>query len=324
MPVSTEITGYSVSFFVYLHSLSGDERYLDAAVRAARFLTRTAWDRANQVMPFEGEWGGLGARQDAGRATSPSPSHSYTYFFDCGIIVRGLLSAWRATKDEQFLAVAVAVGNSMMRDFASDEGDFHPVLALPGKTPVERDAARWSRSAGCYQLKAAMAWWDLFEATGENCFREPYKKVLEYSVAGYVEFCARATMDGLHACCYFLEGLLPYAHEPRYADALQMGINLVGASLRRFAPQFARSDVYAQLMRARLFAHWAGSPVFDHAAAAEEAHELARFQADDGGYWFGRKSGELMPYINPVSAAFAGQALELWENRQQVTRHALI
>ena len=308
MPVSTEITGYAVSFLVYLHSLSGDERYLDAALRAARFLTRTAWDPERQVMPFEIE--------PATRA----------YFFDCGIIARGLLSAWRATKDEEFLSVAIAVGNSMMRDFASDEGDFHPVLALPRKTPEPRDAARWSRSAGCYQLKAAMAWWELFEATGENCFREPYKKVLEYALATHGQFLAappEQIMDRLHAFCYFFEGLLPFAHEPRYAQALSAS-RLVHAFLRRLTPEFARSDVYAQLLRARLFANWAGAVPLDRDAADEEAAALAKFQAEDGGYWFGRKSGELMPYINPVSAAFAGQALELWENRQQVTRHVLI
>ena len=34
--VSTEITGYAVSTFTYLHALTGDGRYLDAAVRGAR------------------------------------------------------------------------------------------------------------------------------------------------------------------------------------------------------------------------------------------------------------------------------------------------
>ena len=33
----------------------------------------------------------------------------------------------------------------------------------------------------------------------------------------------------------------------------------------------------------------------------------------NGGYWFGAPDGERLPFINPVSAAFACQALELWE-----------
>ena len=52
-PVSTEITGYSVSALVYLHTLTRDERWLQAALRAARFLTRQAWDAESRSMPFE-------------------------------------------------------------------------------------------------------------------------------------------------------------------------------------------------------------------------------------------------------------------------------
>jgi len=37
LPVSTEITGYAVSALIYLHRLSQDDRYLDAARRAASF-----------------------------------------------------------------------------------------------------------------------------------------------------------------------------------------------------------------------------------------------------------------------------------------------
>ena len=314
--MSTEITGYAVSTLVYLHSLSHDQRFLDAALRAARFLSRVAWDAALSAMPFE---------------IDPS---AHTYFFDCGIIVRGLLAAWRASGEEEFLATAIAVGNSMMRDFAGEHGDFHPILTLPEKSPELRDDARWSRTATCYQLKAAMAWWDLFEATGENCFREPYQRVLEYSLAGYLDFLLGhprdKVMDRLHAFCYFLEGLLPFSNDSRCATALSMGITGAGTFLRSIAPEFARSDVYAQLLRIRLFADWAGAKALDRSAAAEEAAALARFQASsadpriDGGYWFGRRRGEFLPYVNPVSAAFAGQALELWENRAPINRHLLI
>ncbi|MCX6625259.1 MAG: hypothetical protein NTY38_30200, partial [Acidobacteria bacterium] len=42
--VSTEITGYAAGALTYLHSRTGDPRYLEAAVSAARFLTASAWD----------------------------------------------------------------------------------------------------------------------------------------------------------------------------------------------------------------------------------------------------------------------------------------
>jgi len=319
LPVSTEITGYALSFFVYLHAVEPEERYLAAAMRAARFLAREAWDRRSGAMPFE-----MG-------------TPAYSYFFDCGIIVRGLLAAWRASGEQEMLDAAVAVGNSMLRDFAGQDGDYHPILALPQKTAEARDRSRWSRSAGCYQLKSAMAWWDLSEATGEGCFREPYDRVREYSIAGFRDFLPghadRAkVMDRLHAFCYFLEGLMPCAKDAPCAAALGEGIARAAGLLREIAPEVARADVYAQVLRARLFADWLGAVPLDRVAAAEEAKALAEFQAADsdpridGGYWFGRKGGEWLPFVNPVSAAFAGQALELWHGgaEAQAHRHLLI
>jgi hypothetical protein len=304
--VSTEITGYTASALVYLYFLTKEERYLDRAVAAARFLTCTAWDPAAGVMPYE---------IDPAR---------YTYFFDCGIIVRGLLSVWRATGEKKFLEVAANLGRRMQTDFASSDGDFHPVLALPNREPAERDAARWSRSSGCYQLKAAMAWWDLSEATGDIAFRESYEHVREFSLTQAPAFLpghpeAEKVMDRLHAFLYFLEGLLPQSADPRSAAAIAGGIRSVEELLHKIRPRFVRSDVYAQLLRMRLFADWCGAVPLDRPAACREAEALAGFQVSsaeprtDGGFYFGHKAGEWLPYVNPVSAAFAMQALALWE-----------
>src|SRR5205823_10880081 len=111
-PISTEITGYAVSAFVYLYSVTRDQRYLERAALAARFLTRIAWDAASRTMPFEIERG------------------ADSYFFDCGIIVRGLLAAWRVLGEREFYEVAVGLGHGMIRDFDSGHGDFHPILSL--------------------------------------------------------------------------------------------------------------------------------------------------------------------------------------------------
>src|SRR6185436_18909050 len=93
----------------------------------------------------------------------------------------------RATGRDEFLEVAVEIGNAMARDFAA-AGDYHPILALPDKQPVERDPLRWSRAPGCYQLKAAMAWWDLQEATGDHRFRQFYDDLLETLLRTYDSF----------------------------------------------------------------------------------------------------------------------------------------
>lgn len=276
--VSTEITGYGASALAFLDSLSGGHSpFRDAACAAARFL-RGAWDARTGTMPFEVE-----------------PAE-FAYFFDCGIIVRGLLAVWRATGDDTLLGCARQVGESMARDFrAADGGDFHPILTLPDKNPVERDALRWSRSTGCYQLKSAMAWWDLWEATGDACYRDLYCNVREEALRSAPDFLPghsdrRKVVDRLHAYLYFLEGLLPMP-DPVMGD----GIELVAGLLRELAPEFERSDVYAQLLRVRVFADAAGIVKLDRAAAQWEADRLVEFAREDGGFYSAAAPGSGSP-----------------------------
>ncbi|MGA3242687.1 MAG: hypothetical protein ABSG03_41120 [Bryobacteraceae bacterium] len=302
--VSTEITGYALSAFVFLHNTSADEEYLNRARAAARFLTGVAWDSQNRLMPFELE-----------------PA-AYTYFFDCGIIVRGLLALWRVTREQELLDVAAAVGESMARDFARDDGQYWPILSLPDKRPLEMDALRWSRSAGCYQLKAAMAWRELADATGDARFAGWYQAALENALATHEAFLPGHTdphkvMDRLHAYLYFLEGLLPGADNPRCAAALAQGIRQVSDYVEEIAPDFVRCDVLAQLLRVRLCAGEAG-------ADAAETGCVRAFQEPGGGYYFGRKAGECVPHISPVSTVFAMQALEWWERRDAIDWRAII
>lgn len=318
--VSAEITGYTASALVYLHSLTRGPRFLERAAVAARFLSRTAWSAPMCAMSFE---------------LDPP---AFAYFFDCGIAVRGLLAVWRATGEDEFLEAAARLGRAMARDFASTDG-WHPILSLPDKKPVDRDAARWSRSSGCYQLKAAMAWWDLWEATGEADLREPYERTLEDALRTASAFLAGhadrlMVMDRLHAFLYFLEGLLPCAAEVRCTAALREGIHVVERHFASIAPEFERADVCAQLLRIRLYADWAGAVPLDLATARREAARLAAFQVSstdtriDGGYYFGRRAAAWVPHVSPVSTAFALQALALWEQAEtggaQPHRHLLI
>lgn len=308
--VSTEITGYAVSALAFLHSLTADCTYLDAALAGAHYLTRHAWDEQSATFPFEPVIDGEPA---------------YAYFFDCGMIVRGLLAAWRATGEAEFLDRAREAGLAMAFDFL-DEHSFHPVLRLPEKDPLPYES-RWSRSPGCYQLKAALAWRDLGRATGDAQCDRLYERVLEYALATHDRFLPgdanlERVVDRLHAYCYFLEALLPVASRPECGRALAGGISRVSGLLRGIAPVATRSDVYAQILRLRLFAAGCGAVPLDERAAEEEAAAAAGFQAEGadqricGGFYFGRRGDQTLPFVNPVSTAFCLQALVMWERRR--------
>ena len=309
--ISTEITGYAISTLLYLHAATEEQEYRRRALEAARFLCRDAWN--GDVLPFE---------------TGPSSEGPFTYFFDCGIAVRGLLAAWRATGEQEFLQVAKSLGRAMAADFAARDGEFHPILKLPGKEPLERQAMRWSRAPGCYQLKSAMGWWELFETTGETRFRELYERALESSLRGYGAFLPghpehAKVVDRLHAFLYFLEGLMPLARDKRCGAVLCHGIRLAEQVRCETAHELERCDVYAQLLRIRLYADWAGVGALDRDAANQEAMALREFQIASGdsriagGFYFGRQAGRWLPFVNPVSTAFALQALFLWDQHQR-------
>jgi hypothetical protein len=307
--VSTEITGYSVSSLVYLFQRTGDTACLHAARLAGDFLLHDAWNRELKIFPFEHSFHG----------DAPEP---LAYFFDSGIIVRGLLALWRATGDKRYLEGAREGGASMGRYFRSG-GRIHPILQLPDMQPLPY-TDQWSRGPGCYQLKAAMAWSDLHRITGESRFREWYEAALASALQSHADFLPAKTpdrtMDRLHAYSYFLEGLMPVADRVEVRAALREGIFRTAAYLREIAPQFERSDVYGQLLRARLFADRLAAIPVDKREATEEAERIPGFQINSrdfrcsGGYAFGRRAGAIMPHMNPVSTAFCSQALEMWSD----------
>jgi hypothetical protein len=308
-PVSTEITGYAVSALAWLDGIAAAE-CLNGALRSAGYLL-DAWDERNATFPFEPVLNG---------------GRGYAYFFDCGIIARGLLAAWRATGKAEYLEMAKQCGLSMAFDFIADDG-MHPILQLPEKQPLAYEA-QWSRSPGCYQLKSAMAWRELAEATGRSELVSAYERMAAFAMATHAGFLPgdpsdERVMDRLHAYAYFLEGLLPASDRAGERAAIAEGIERISGYLRKIAPIFARSDVYAQLLRLRLYADALGIAPLDEPAAAAEADAVAGFQQAEGeqriagGFWFGRKNGNLLPFVNPVSAAFCVQALVMWEQFQR-------
>src|SRR5579871_390642 len=308
LPVSSEITGYALSTLVYLHSQSGQAAYLDAALRAANFLTHEAWDPQSSTFPFE-------------------PGSDRAYFFDIGIIVRGLLAAWRASGEEAFRNRAREAALSLAFDFMGD-GVFHPIISLPDKQAVPYEP-RWSRTPVCFQLKAALAWLEIGREMGDEHANKLFESVLAYSLATHATFLPsdldrELIMDRLHAYSYFLEGLLAVADREEVRRALDEGVARAGALFREIAPQFERSDVAAQILRVRLIAHRLGALPLDVTAAREEAVHARSFQAGPGepdlrlrgGFFFGSKKGALLPFSNPVSTAFCLQALELWKQHE--------
>ncbi len=305
LPVSTEISAYAAHGLVFLYRTTQDAVYLDAARRTASFLVDQAWDGTLAVFPYE----------------HPSPSadsRHLTYFFDTGIIIRCLIAVWEETREDRLLAVATAAAHGMSAFWTGR--DYHAILSLPDKKALPR-TAQWSTSPGCYQTKSALAWWELAAITGDQKLRQQYLDTIESGIHTCRGFLAGANerlkiMDRLHAYSYFLEALSPLLERSDCVKTYTEVLAEAARYLRELAPEFARSDVYAQILRARVRASHV-IPV-DMAAAREEADALAGYQSHsadprfEGGFLFGKRDGVFSPHVNPVSTTFAIQALEMW------------
>jgi hypothetical protein len=307
--ISTEITGYAISALCFLHSSSGDSAYLDAARRAGNFLVDRAWSDSLGLPPFE--W-----------PPSDKPEENRAYFFDCGIIIRGLIHLYHSTGESRFLRSAEACGHAMARLFERN-GEYAPILQLPDADPLPYGNS-WSNNPGCYQLKSALGWYELFLETGDSFFQALFETALGRALENDLSFLPgtpdrQGVMDRLHSYSYFLEALLAVNDRPECAAAQRNGLNRAATLLREIAPEFARSDVYAQVLRVRLLSP---GPV-DEQAAAEEAAAIAAFQIEsadsrlNGGFYFGRRNGAMSPFANPVSTAFCTQALAMWHSFRQ-------
>ncbi len=273
------------------------------ARRAGDYLIDHVWNSDLRVYPFE-----LAGPQ-------------FTYFFDTGIIARGLLRLFEHVGDMRYLNAGVQAAESMVVHFAASAG-FHPILRLPELEPVEY-TEWWSRRPGCFQLKAALAWREIGAG-----FEDSYRRQLAFSLQTLDQLLPldekpEKLMDRLHPYCYFLEGLLPEI--ALYGDRIEKGIGTVGRHLRAIAPAFLRSDVCAQLLRVRLLAAQGGIPL-DEGAAGEEARLLESFQISDeqdarlyGAFAFGKREGQLIPHANPVSTIFGVQALDWWHKFREGT-----
>jgi hypothetical protein len=323
--VSTEITAYAIQAYLSL-PLPGEPGLLSHALRAGQFLCYDTGDSRIGLFPFETPLTGF-------------PPSDTVYFFDCGIILRALLALWNTTADPQYLERAERCGAAMMGQMSRVDGSFFPMLDLRSCVP-STGRGKWSLETDVYQLKAALGFLELAEATGSTMFSKTAENLLNWALRQHELFLPGAAepdivADRLHAYCYFLEGLLPFL-DRRFecAQILQGGLTRVEKLSLEVRKSLERSDVMAQLLRLRLLSDYIGVIELDVSAASWEAESLPAFQlftedpATNGAFSFGRRDGRLTPHANPVSTIFCLQAMRMWQDHEngelRTTWHELI
>ena len=310
--LSTVNTAYYISALLKTNE-AGEKEPQEYALKSGRFLLKHAFDAQTELFRAELDGGNRSAIE--------------ARFLDCCIAVRALLHLWQATSDPVFLDHAERCGVALRTHLSRVDGSFFPLFDLQSGQP-RAGTGSWSVEAEVYQLKSALAFLELSDATGNREFDTSMQLMLRWCLKTHEGFVGgdddpENIMDRLHAYCYFLEGLQPVAAEQMAAShALQHGVLDVENLMQQVAARYQRCDVVAQLLRLRLYCDRIGIMELDFNQAEKESVALEQFQHQstdpktDGGFAFARRNGQLTPQLSPSATAVAIQALAMWEQAE--------
>ena len=231
--------------------------------------------------------------------------------------MRGLLALWRAKGEES---------TSRPRcERAADDPRFHGGRCVPSdpgaarKRPLTRAALVAVR--GLLPAQAAMAWHDLFEATGEAGFEPHYGRAVRGPGhdAGFPSGrTGPGESDGPAArVLLFPGGPASVAGAAECCARRWGGIGPRGGELRDIAPVFERSDVARNCCgcgSTRTGRAWRRGPRGGGRGGGRSRPSSSLNTPTRGSrrLLVRPQGGELLPYVNPVSTAFARQALDMW------------
>lgn len=135
------------------HEITGDRRYLDAAVRNC-------------------EWALTQRRPNGWLENNCLQDNAQPFVHTIAYAMRGLMEIGRYAGRDDFLAAARAIGDAMLAALPTDGN-------LPGRFDADwRPTVRWSCLTGDAQI--AINWGRLYQFTGEERYRDGTSRVLQF------------------------------------------------------------------------------------------------------------------------------------------------
>ncbi len=297
-PVSKRATAHYVRTLLWLFETRGETRYIDRALTAAQYLSRSSWDVSGFALT-----GGMVAHDQS----------AHRRFDESGAVLRALIESWQASQHSEFLTKAIECANGMQR--------------IPGACPLE-SAQGWLDLA---EATGNAQWQEIYDralASGLRLYREfPEPRNGERTMLWVVRStaaCTPSSADLTRRCC-FLEALLtsPKRRGNQSCEALQTFqrvFELTSKELR--SRNQAPTEAYARMLRLRLHAAGMGLIKLDVHQAEREAGLIREMQADHydarirGGFYTGRPSSAFARVVGLTTTAVSLQALEQWEQYQ--------
>ncbi len=268
----SEVTGYAIRDLLHVHDLTGDERYLTWARKAATWLTTAAWHDQGWIL----------TRFYLNEDNDPSNrlysfSGGNVFLFDNAICLMGLLDLYRRTKCEMLRDRMDTLAGNLLKQLR-DDGSLPPILnVLGGNDPIP-EPSKWSQRSGAFHAKIAEAFVELWSVTADQECKKKYQdaalKICRFALRQQQDDDGRFVTDRggrtqLHPHCYAAEGILHVGYllqEDKLLDAARRATmwalkqrtgQLIPQEFEQTGPvgPFPRTDAVAQVLRlgARLY-----------------------------------------------------------------------
>ena len=219
--VYSEITGYAISCFLWIHSHFGRSDALNAAKVAAEWITKNMNSEFLLV---------AGYRKQKNFVEKGDLS-SQIYLFDNAMIFAGLLNLYKINREKSLLRLACKMADSLINYFFN--GSLIS-LALVDKLYRPRESAekKWSASPGPYLSKLSIAFLELYKETNDVRYAKISNSVCDLSISlqrpdGRFETTPHSEITFLHPHLYACEGLIYssiFQSEKRYLESGIKGI----------------------------------------------------------------------------------------------------
>lgn len=321
-----EITGYAINSYLYFYQLSGEEKYLESAKKAAEWIIN------NRIAPSD-----LVLNRMNHKPVEDPYFEEWFFMFDQWMIVYGLAELNHVTGNQSYLQHAEEIALFLIENTVKEDGSFFPIFDQKSQTAVEKND-KWSRQPGGYHAKGLMGLLKLYDLTKKQVYLETAKNLHQWTLDTQQTTGRFITQDSersshLHPYLYTLEGLLYFAAHQNCSttyEAVEKAARWILANQNKFGGfyvyyidndflPYERVDIVAQFIRVASILRGTGRLSDKESEIDKAAAHLKEFQilsgAQKGGFFYGQEeTGQVHYCVNAWVTMFASQALSYYDN----------
>ena len=199
--VYSEINGYFMTMMVFLYKRTGEKKYLDRGLEAAKWLISNAQENN----------GGFRCLFLIDKNSSHAHKKDQIYSFDNGVIINGLVSLYKETKKSFLIKSAEKCGNWIINYCIDNNSLVKPVYEIEQNKFFESDK-EWSTTSGSYHTKISIGLANLYSIVKKKKYLDASKKICNSSIkfqkksGRFLSFPFKGGTNA-HPHCYSAEGL---------------------------------------------------------------------------------------------------------------------